>query len=242
MITAKDNMSSHYANVTAGITSSAIATGGDAANTHSLRDKVVRLAMTAATAITCGSGGMPVASGESMTSDSIFYVVESRPTQAEAKQVSTIPQEVATIRHFLSLNVSNLATVLRVKRPTIYDWQRGDSKPHASNLKRLNGIYSLAEEWKKRSGVPLGDLLSSPLNDGSTLLESLSTEDIDPIGLSLKMQELVTKREKILAQKGPQVRSLSSIADELGFSPMSPEEGQRSIDGETLHVRFQDED
>ena len=199
---------------------------------------MLRYAMIATTAITCGSGGMPVASGEPMTSNSIFYVVESPTTRAEAKQVSTIPQEVATIRHFLSLNVSNLATVLRVKRPTVYDWQRGDSKPHASNLKRLNDIYSLAEEWKKCSGIPLGSLLSSPLSDGFSLLESLSRDDIDSVKLSSKIMELVAKREALLADKGHHGRSLRSVADQLGFTPMPPEEGQKSVDAETLHVRL----
>ena len=211
-------------------------TGGDNSDGHSLRDTFIRLAV--ATVITCGSGGMSIASGESMTSDTIVYSVESQPTRAEVLKVSTVPQEVATIRHYLSLNVSNLATVLRIGRPTVYAWQRGEAKLHASNIKRLNDIYDLAVEWKKSSRVPLGNMLTSSLNDGSTFLESLSRDDIDPAELSSKVHELVEKREVILAGQGPRVRSLRSIADELGFSPMSPEEGQKSIDAETLHVRF----
>jgi DNA-binding transcriptional regulator YiaG len=77
-------------------------------------------------------------------------------------------------REWLSLNISQLAAVLGVTRPTVYDWLSGERSPHADNALRIKQIYDLAREWEAASGVPLSTLATTPIVDNQSLVSALS--------------------------------------------------------------------
>lgn len=77
-------------------------------------------------------------------------------------------------REWLSLNISQLAAVLNVTRPTVYDWLSGDRSPHADNALRIKQVYDLAREWEASSGVPLSNLATTPVVADHSLVSALS--------------------------------------------------------------------
>lgn len=79
-------------------------------------------------------------------------------------------------REWLSLNISQLAAVLDVTRPTVYDWLSGERSPHPENALRIKQVYDLAREWESASGIPLSTLATTPVVAGRSLVSALSGE------------------------------------------------------------------
>jgi hypothetical protein len=80
----------------------------------------------------------------------------------------------------LSLNKSQLAEVLRVSRPTVYDWLDG-KEPNASNSDRLTMLLRLLARAEVTSASPLNSrFVRQPLSeDGPALLDRLRADTLD---------------------------------------------------------------
>lgn len=93
--------------------------------------------------------------------------------------VRSVAEQLAFIRHYLSLSVSDLARIVGVKRPTIYAWQQ-NSAPRRESLERLAMLERTAAYWKSIADRPLGALARLAIGvKGETfiiLLESASEE------------------------------------------------------------------
>jgi hypothetical protein len=96
-----------------------------------------------------------------------------------AQHVLDTQEKLAGIRRYLSLNVSKMAKVLRVGRPTVYSWLRDDPSLRANHARRIDEVYGLARTWRTISNEPLGDFVVRPLTSGGTLLELLSARTLD---------------------------------------------------------------
>jgi hypothetical protein len=81
---------------------------------------------------------------------------------------------IAVIASELSLNTSELARVLHVRRPSIYSWMRGGRIKRFQNIERLSAIYDIALRWRQFGKLPLGDLVRQPSSRTKTLIELLS--------------------------------------------------------------------
>lgn len=96
--------------------------------------------------------------------------------------VSTLPvaDRVRELQTALSVNKSELARVLRVSRPTIYDWL-DDGQPNDHNVSRIGTLLRLLRESRVSSANPLFPrFVRSPLESGGrALLDVLVEETID---------------------------------------------------------------
>jgi DNA-binding XRE family transcriptional regulator len=89
-------------------------------------------------------------------------------------------EKLARIRANLSLNVTEMARVLKVERPTIYAWMRDDTVAlRSENRLRLDRLHSLAKRWEERSTLPVARLLRDSNDAGESLLELLEAERFD---------------------------------------------------------------
>ena len=75
---------------------------------------------------------------------------------ARSHHISTLPvaDQVRELQRALSVNKSELARILRVSRPTVYDWL-DDGQPNAGNVSRIRTLLRLLWESRVTPANPL---------------------------------------------------------------------------------------
>lgn len=68
------------------------------------------------------------------------------PVETSAKQVRFMPKGIVSMRQRLGLSVADLAKLLSVSDQTIYNWERGLSKPR---LEHQTKLFSLRQVGKR---------------------------------------------------------------------------------------------
>ena len=107
--------------------------------------------------------------------------IERRTTGAftvRSHHISALPvaQQVRELQTALSVNKSELARVLRVSRPTIYDWL-DDGQPNDANLSRIGTLLRLLRESRISSANPLFPrFVRAPLESGGRALVDVLVE------------------------------------------------------------------
>lgn len=96
----------------------------------------------------------------------------------------SVADQVRELQTALSLNKSELARILRVSRPTIYDWL-DDGQPNAENVSRIETLLRLLRESRVTPANPLFPrFVRSPLESGGRpLLEAMGEQTIDEANL-----------------------------------------------------------
>ena len=150
--------------------------------------------------------------------------------EAEEDRTAGSTKALSVLQHYLSLNLSELATVLQVSRPTIYSWLRDESAPQAQNVARIRQLFRLAKIWPSISGKPLGSRLKMPVADGQSVFDLLSQDRID---LELVRAALVScavlERETAL----PPRRTAAEIAKQFGLQQQPKGSQEESVAQET---------
>ncbi len=80
----------------------------------------------------------------------------------------------------LSINKSQLAGILRVTRPTMYDWLRG-KEPNAANTDRLHGLLRILTRASVSGAAPLNArFVRKPMElDSPSAIDLLAAENLD---------------------------------------------------------------
>ena len=115
----------------------------------------------------------------------------------DVQHVLDAQEKLAGIRRYLSLNVSNMAKVFRVGRPTVYSWLRDDPTLRANHARRIDDVYRLARAWRALSNQPIGPYLAQPETSGKTVLELLSARSLDEAtiqGVFAEIADAVNRR------------------------------------------------
>ena len=101
---------------------------------------------------------------------------------ARLHQIPTlaVADQVRELQTALSVNKSELARILRVSRPTVYDWL-DDGQPNADNVSRIRTLRRLLRESGVSSAEPLFPrfVRSASEPGGQPLLDVLVAETID---------------------------------------------------------------
>ena len=174
------------------------------------------LEMILATSLLVGTGGtktVEMLDIKPPTGSAIVFRFPSTCRRRQAQAPFLLPQEqLAGIRRYLSLSVSDLAKVLRVERPTVYSWLKGEAIPRSGNVNRIGAIYSIAREWRLMSSEPIRGMLNTPYGDDTTLLGLLSEETVDEVAT----RRLLGKLREALDRVPPR-KSVAEIAKERGI-------------------------
>ena len=103
------------------------------------------------------------------------FVLQGRP-----RPTLPVADQVRERQAALSLNKSELARVLPVSRPTVYDWL-GGGEPNADNRSRIRILLWLVVQSRVSANAPLFPrFVKSALDPGDRiLLDLLSEETID---------------------------------------------------------------
>jgi transcriptional regulator with XRE-family HTH domain len=91
----------------------------------------------------------------------------------------------------LSVNKSQLASLLGVSRPTLYEWKRG-KEPNAANSRRLSAIVHLLSLEGVHGSAPLNArFVRQPLEgQDESLLEALSEDVVDEVKITRMIREV----------------------------------------------------
>ncbi|MGH9501351.1 MAG: hypothetical protein ACRD20_00725 [Terriglobales bacterium] len=100
-------------------------------------------------------------------------------------------EKLAGIRRYLSMNVTNIARALRVRRPTVYSWLRDEPSVRPGHAQRLEAIYKIARKWRMLSSKPIGGFLNRQLASGTTVLELLSARTLDETAISVGFAQIL---------------------------------------------------
>ena len=105
------------------------------------------------------------------------FVLQTQP-------MSTLPiaRQVRELQAALSVNKSELARILRVSRPTVYDWLDG-GEPNVDNRSRIRTLVGLVAACRVSANKPLFPrFVRSAVEPGDrSLLELLAAEMIDEV-------------------------------------------------------------
>ncbi len=144
------------------------------------------------------------------------------------RQDALLPQEqIVGIQRYLSLNVTDLSSALRVGRPTIYAWMRGVQPQHA-HLQRIEQVYRIARSWRAMSSSPVGAHLAVRLGSGSSLLTQLADETLDEGAINGSFAEI-----RATLNNGPRRESVLQAARRHGLrSTLSEQTKKWSSDDE----------
>ncbi len=148
--------------------------------------------MLAAAVFFVGTGGFatPQALNLPTASGIVRIAHELGQHSTPGQHVLDTQEKLAGIRRYLSLNVSNMAKVFRVGRPTVYSWLRDDPVLRANHAQRIDELYVLARSWRNLSIQPIGDLISRPLASGESVLDLLSAKSIDAAAIQNAFVEI----------------------------------------------------
>lgn len=128
-------------------------------------------------------------------------------------------ETLGRVKHYLSLNTSELAAVLGVGRPTVYAWmQGGPMRP--TNRERLALVYGIATKWWNRSKQPLGSFLQLKGANGQSVFDLLKADVVDEAALEPFFKVAAHRIERAAQEKGKRAESYQVLAERHGFAPV----------------------
>jgi hypothetical protein len=160
----------------------------------------------------------------------IECVSQSR-RQNEEEEVAGTTEGLSVLQHYLSLNLSDLAAVLRVSRPTIYSWLRDESAPQAHNVSRMRQLFRVTRIWPGISRKPIGARLRTPVAEGQSVFDLLCQERIDAELVRTALVSCALLLEQDMVRLRP--RSAAEIAKQHGLRSQSKHSQEESVAQET---------
>jgi hypothetical protein len=171
--------------------------------------------------LTPGSGGSitphSIEKLERYYSYSIIHVEHSTAKNVDTRSSA---EHVANIRDVLTINMSELASILRTTRPTVYAWLEGRQEPKADaaavNIRRLSQV---ADKIKLANVIQLDQLIRRPVLDGRSLLDIVKANE-DPSEILQVLKSISEKEAKTRSESkisGTSLRSIDDVSSE--FSP-----------------------
>ena len=106
--------------------------------------------------------------------------------------MSPVADQLRELQAALSVNKCQLARILRVTRPTVYDWLAGD-EPNREHLARIRILLRCVTDASVSGARPLNArFLRQPGKDATTLVDLLQQLRIDEDALGEEIQRVKT--------------------------------------------------
>ena len=146
----------------------------------------------------------------------------------DSQAIATLPiaRQVRELQAALSVNKSELARILRVSRPTVYDWLEG-GEPNAGNRVRIGRLVGLVARARVSGNEPLFPrFVRFPVEAGGrNLLELLGEEVIDEVAAKSVIRRAKGFGDAIDAQREEREARLR----EAGFEEVDPEQRRANL-------------
>jgi hypothetical protein len=149
--------------------------------------------------------------------------MEFKITTADLIDTRSPTENIVNIRDVFAIDMSDLATIVGISRPTAYAWLKGD-EPNSEAISRIQQLSNIAEACattyvvrvKAMNISRLDKLVHRPLSDGRSLFDLLQAdEDLTEVLASLQAidaKEAQTRRES--KGSGKNLQSLDTVLGE----------------------------
>ena len=137
-----------------------------------------------------------------------------------------VTEQMQELQAALSLNKAQLAGILRVTRPTLYDWLHG-REPNAANAGRLDTLLRILAQASVSSASPLNArFVARPVEiDAPSLIDLLGEESLDEdrvIRAIERSRELADSASRRRTAREERLRT-------LGFEELGGEQRRRQL-------------
>jgi transcriptional regulator with XRE-family HTH domain len=151
---------------------------------------------------------------------SVLIHIEDPHSAKQEIDTRSTSEHVANIRNVFAMNMSDLAAVFAVTRPTVYAWLEGRQEPKPEAVKRIQQLSSAADEFGKANIKRLDKLLHRPILDGDSLLDILKANE-DPLAVLPLLKEISEKEAKTRREPKGSGKYRRSLDDVLGESSVA---------------------
>jgi transcriptional regulator with XRE-family HTH domain len=131
-------------------------------------------------------------------------------------------EHVANIRDIFTINMSDLASILGVTRPTVYAWLEGQ-EPKAEAVIRIQQLSHTADQIKQANIVRLDKLVHRPIINGRSLLDMLKADE-NPSEALAKLKAIAEKEAQTRREPKGLGKNLRSLDDVLNESSIATDE------------------
>jgi hypothetical protein len=150
-----------------------------------------------------------------------------RPQSQPVADSRPVGEQLQDVQAALALNKSELAAMLGVARPTIYEWLAGKD-PSAANSTRLTRILRALRRAGVSGSRPLNArFVRAPREDGATLLSALGAETLDESVVARMLRE--TREQGDAADRARLARETGRR--ERGYEVPTVDERRESLAG-----------
>lgn len=160
-----------------------------------------------------------------ITEYQITFQCEDEMGEKEVLFVSTKAQ-ISSLRKMMGLNISEIAEILHVSRPTIYGWVDSEISLRNDHQVRLNDIYDICVFWTKKEIGYLTTYLHKKSNNQSKSLFMMLSEkklDIDNI------YYLLDRIEQLILEEKKKKTYNEKLLNQHGFENISEEELEKNF-------------
>jgi len=168
--------------------------------------------------IQAGTGGWIT----SETFDRLYVSIKEVKRNFETSHTTTTidsrspHEQLNGIRDVFGLNISELANILGITRPTVYSWLQGQNlKPEA--LSKIARLASVGTHIKILNIKRIDTFLHRPIFNGHSLYDKLKNDDEDLIE-SLKVLQDISNREDLARQTAKGSQKNESSTEPRGHS------------------------
>ena len=168
-----------------------------------------------------------IGSSSSIIDLSIVKSIDETPSSSlESVITLAVAEQLQEILTALSINKSQLAQILQVSRPTIYDWIKG-KEPNATNMERVHILLRiLATSSVSRENPLNARFVRGPTDfDVPSLIDALSEDDID----EAKVLHIVEKVKVLDSSATQRKADREDRLRALGFVEVNDEQKREQI-------------
>jgi transcriptional regulator with XRE-family HTH domain len=171
--------------------------------------------------LAAGTGGIMTPHSMAEVLDHCLYYPRIHIEHSVAKNgdMRSPAEHVANIRDVLVINMSDLASVLGVTRPTVYAWLEGQ-EPKAEAVTHIQRLSRVADEINRANIIRLDKLVHRPILNGRSFLDILKTDDYSLEALST-LKALADKEERTRREPKGSGKNLRSLDDVLSESSVA---------------------
>lgn len=170
--------------------------------------------------LTAGTGGIMTAHSTAEVLNRFHYPrIHVEPSKAKPVDMRSPAEHVANIRDVFSISTSDLASVLRITRPTVYAWLAGQ-EPKGEAIIRIQQLSRVADKFNQANIIRLDKLVHRPILKGRSLLDILKTDE-DPVVALGTLNAMANKEAQTRRQPKGAGKHLRSLDDVLGESSVA---------------------